>query len=135
MPPMFVVVQLIRPSMYVYEELYFTISSTTHFFMARKLLKLPFNAVERIFREIHLLKSDVMFRKKLWARSSGRPYTTSNPSMSFRINRGISSGGFCKSWSSVTITSPCAHESPASVALCCPKFLLSSMAQTFGSFD
>ncbi len=58
------------------------------------------------------------------------PPTTSLPSSIAAIKRGISSGGFCRSASSVTTISPRDCRKPARIAECCPKLRANSTTRT-----
>jgi hypothetical protein len=74
-----------------------------------------------------LTNADTMRRSSGSLRFSRQVPTTSLPASIASSRRGISSGGFCRSPSSVTTTLPWQAANPASTAACCPALRFSSM--------
>ena len=74
-------------------------------------------------------------RTKLSFRLSRIVPTTSWPLSSSAISRGISSGGFCRSASRVTMMFPDEASKPAKIAECWPKFRLKSTTAISGCFS
>src|SRR6266849_4693577 len=79
-----------------------------------------------------LTAAEITRRRKGSVRPSRRVPTTSYPASISAKSRGISSGGFCRSASSVTTTSPRAYAKPASTAACCPALRASATTFTAG---